>query len=65
MEKEKSKGKLGKDLGFLFSYFVFTAILFFKLKLLNKLPDSWSYLHLMWLTLGIVLVGLTIDTIIK
>jgi hypothetical protein len=55
--KDKNR-KFGKELGFIFSYFIFTTILFFVLKTLNKLPLGWNYFYIMWITLLIVLVGL-------
>jgi hypothetical protein len=52
-----SEYKLGKFCGFLFSYVVFTAILFWILTLLDKLPSSWNWLHIAGITGGILLLG--------
>jgi hypothetical protein len=49
--------KIGEVTGFLSSYFLFTTILFFVLKLTNKLPQTWNYLHISYITLTIILTG--------
>ena len=46
-------------------YFVFTTIFYFILKLLNKIPDSWGYFHVLILTLFIVLLGTLIKLLLR
>ena len=57
LEKDESLERVGVVIGFLFSFFLFTTILFFVLSLLNKIPDTWSYLHIMIITTVISLIG--------
>ena len=64
-KKIKPAEKNGERIGFLFSYFLFTTILFFLLVLLNKLPTSWSYLHIVGITVLIVLCGLGLERVLK
>ena len=67
MTFEQNKGieKLGEKIGFIFSYFLFTTILFFILVLLKKIPESWSYLYVMGITILIVLIGAIIKRLLK
>ena len=57
--------RLGEKVGYIFSYFLFTTILFFILTLLNKIPESWSYVHVMGITILIVLIGFMIKRLLK
>lgn len=56
---------LFKKLGFVFSYFIFTTVLFFALKFLNKIPEDFSYFYIMLITIGITFLGLIIQKITK
>jgi hypothetical protein len=49
--------KPGVVLGYAFSYFLFTTILFFVLTLTHRLPASWTYLCVALVTVSIVIVG--------
>jgi len=64
-EQNKSLEKLGEKLGYIFSYFLFTTILFFILMLLKKIPQSWSYFHVMGITILIALIGIIIKRFLK
>lgn len=64
-EANRRYAKIGKEMGYLFSYFLFTTTLFFILKFSNKLPDNYPYIHAMWLTLVIVLTGLCVKKLLK
>ena len=64
-EENKTIEKIGEKLGYVFSYFLFTTILFFILILLKKVPESWSYLYVMGITILIALVGIAIKRILK
>lgn len=55
----------GYRTGFTFSYLVFTTILFFVLTWLDKLPEAWTYFHVMGLTVLIVLLGLGIQRMLR
>jgi len=60
-EENKTIENLGGKLGYIFSYFLFTTILFFILGVLKKIPESWSYIYVM----GIVILIILVSTIIK
>lgn len=64
-EKDRTTEKTAAKAGFILSYFLFTTILFFILMFLGKLPDSWSYIHIMIITLGIVIMGKIIEWLLK
>ncbi len=57
--------KIGEGLGYVFSYFLFTTILFFILVILNKFPESWSYFHIMGIVILIAATGATIRRLLK
>lgn len=56
----KKRSKVGEFSGFVFGFFLFTTILFLILKLLDKLPDTWSYLHIIGITVLITFTGTAI-----
>lgn len=64
-EKKQEGSKIGKFFGFFISYIVFTTILYFILKILDRLPESISYFHMYILTTYIILIGLLTNKIIK
>jgi hypothetical protein len=64
-EENKSIEKLGQTAGYLFSYFVFTTLLFFIFTRLNRLPSGWSFFHVMALTLVVALVGSLLKRLLK
>jgi len=64
-EYNKALNKLHWNLGYLFSYFLFTTILFYILTFLNKLPNSWNYTHIMGITLTIVLIGTALKRLLR
>ena len=55
----------GERIGFLFSYLLFTTMLFLLLTLLDKLPLTWSYLHIAGLTGLVVVVGVVLERVLK
>ena len=57
--------RLGEITGFLLMYFIFTTILYFLLKWLDKIPDSWSFIYISMITLFIVLLGFLINILLK
>ena len=67
MEFSQDKGVVpaGITAGFIFAYFLFTTILFFVLNLLNKIPASWTYFHIMGVSFGATLVGAVIQRLLK
>jgi len=64
-EENKTIENLGGKLGYIFSYFLFTTILFFILGVMKKIPESWSYIHVMGIVILIVLVSATIKRFLK
>ena len=61
----KTVEKLGEKLGYIFSYFLFTTILFLILIFLKKIPESWSYFHVMGITIFIAVIGIVIRRLLK
>ncbi len=55
----------GHRAGFLFSYAIFTTMLFFIMTWLGKLPANWNYIHVMGLTALIILLGLGIQRLLR
>ncbi|MEM3127232.1 MAG: hypothetical protein QW331_04170 [Candidatus Woesearchaeota archaeon] len=51
----------GEKLGYVFSYFLFTTILFFILSWLNKLPESLTYYHIMAIIAIISGIGVLLE----
>ncbi len=64
-EENKTVEKVGEKLGYMFSYLIFTTILFFILALLNKIPESWSYIHIIIIAMLFVLVSMIIKRFLK
>ena len=64
-EENKNIEKVGMMLGYLFSYFLFTTILSFILVVLRKIPESWSYFHVMAITILIAFIGVIIKRLLK
>jgi len=56
--QQQSNGEtIGKYVGFILGFFVFTTVLFLLLTFLGKLTDSWSYVYVAGIVLAISLVG--------
>ncbi len=64
-EENKNIEKIGMVLGYIFSYFLFTTILFFILVLLRKIPETWSYFHVMAITILIAFIGVIIKRLLR
>lgn len=64
-EENKITEKIGVKLGFIFSYFVFTTILFYAMVFLNKLPMNWNYGYIMGVTLSITFIGVLVKRALK
>jgi len=64
-EENKTIEILGEKLGYIFGYFLFTTILFFILMVLKKIPESWSYIHIMGIVALIILVSAVIKRFLK
>jgi len=57
--------KLGEKIGFIFSYFLFTTILYFILGILHRLPVFWSYFHMMGVTLILLFIGIGVKRLLR
>jgi hypothetical protein len=64
MGKEKAEN-YGKVVGYLFSFFLLTTILFLILRYTQKLPLTWTYLHVIMIIIVIVLIGSGIERMLK
>jgi hypothetical protein len=64
-QEERPFYGLGRAAGFLFSYFLFTTILFWILAFLEHLPAQWTYLHVVAVTLSILLAGMIVRRLLR
>lgn len=64
-EENRTTEKLGEILGYIFSFFLFSTILFFILFVLKKIPESWPYIHVVGIVILIVLVSLIVKKFLK
>jgi hypothetical protein len=64
-EQDKSIVLWGQKAGYLFSYALFTAILYFVLNFTGKIPAEWSVFHIAILTLCIVFAGIVITRLLR
>lgn len=64
-EKNDKPKKIGEITGFFITFLIFSIILFFILKFLGKLPDSWNFFYIIGLAAIINITGLIIKKIIK
>lgn len=65
MKFEKKSNKIVQWCGYIAMYFIFTTVLYFLLKFLNKLPETWGYIHVIVITLFMVLLGKLIKMLLK
>lgn len=64
-EQNQAIKKIGYGLGYIFSYFLFTTLLFLMLSLLGKIPSSWGYIHITAITFAIALIGIAVRRLLK
>jgi len=64
-EENKNIEKVGEVVGYIFSYFLFTTVLFFILVITKKIPESWSYFHVMIITVSIAIIGVIIKRLLR
>jgi hypothetical protein len=57
--------RLGKIIGYIFAYLIFTTVLFFIISFFNKLSPSWGYLHIASITLVVSLLGIVLKRILE
>jgi hypothetical protein len=64
-EQDNMAEKIGKFFGFLFSYAVFTTILYLVLLHSKRLPDSWNYACIMMITIAVAIAGAAAKRFLK
>lgn len=64
-KQDESIEELGESVGYVLGYFLFTTVLFFVLSFLNKLPRSWSFFHMMAVTVLISFIGVVAKRFLK
>ena len=61
MESAETKSfKMGTYVGFVGMFVIFSTILFFVLKIFDRIPDSWTYVHIFLVSLPILFVGVVV-----
>lgn len=65
MKQELKNKKISHIVGYLIMYFIFTTILYFILHFFDKIPENWNYVHIMFITLLIVIIGKSIKWLLK
>jgi hypothetical protein len=64
-EKNVRSGNIGETLGFVSAYFFFTIMLFIVLTITKKIPISWSFFHIMGITILITSIGAILKRLLK
>ena len=64
-QQEGSAERLGKWVGYASSYLLFTTVFFLVLVFTGRIPQTWSYLHIMAITFVIAVVGVIIKRLLK
>ncbi len=64
-EKDKTSEQWGERAGFFGAYLAFTTILLFILTYVGKLPEGWSYFHVVGLVFAIAAIGIELKDILK
>lgn len=64
-EQSRLFERTGRAIGYLFAYFMFTAILYLVLYAAKKLPHSWSCLHIAGITAIIAFAGAMMKRYLK
>ena len=70
-EQDKSIEDIGQKAGFVFAYFMSTAILFFApivlfaLKITHKIPNNWHYMNIAEIIFAVAILGIVIRWVLK
>lgn len=64
-EQNKAVEKIGKAIGYVLSYIIFTTLLFLALSYLKKMPSSWNYFYVAGITLAITIMGIIIKRMLR
>ena len=65
MQFDKQKFKNIERAGYLITFIIFSAILYFILSFFEKIPADWIYLHVLGLSIGIVLLSKCLKRLLK
>lgn len=65
LKENKLVDGVGEKIGYIFSLFLSTTILFFILTFLDKLPSLWSYFHVLAIIFLISLFGIILKHFLK
>jgi hypothetical protein len=65
LNKNSNLEKVGKILGCILAYILFTTVLYFILVLTNKIPKEWTYNNIIIITILITFTGFVIKRILK
>ncbi len=57
--------KIGQIFGFILSYAIFSTLLYFVLKITEKLPKTWQIYHILGITLIVIILGLILKRWLK
>jgi hypothetical protein len=60
-----SAERLGEWVGYASSYILFTTVLFFVLVLTGRIPQTWSYIHIMGISAAISLAGVVLRRVLE
>ncbi|MEK6855101.1 MAG: hypothetical protein AABX73_02680 [Nanoarchaeota archaeon] len=63
--KDRKNKKTAEIIGYVIMYFIFTTILYFILRFLERIPPGWSYFHVMGISILVVLIGRTIKIFLR
>ncbi len=56
---------IGEKTGYVTAYIIFSTILYFILKLFNKIPDDWNFVYILPFTYTVVLLGSITTLLLK
>ena len=65
MQFDKQKFKNIERAGYLITFIIFSAVLYFILSFFEKIPADWTYLHVLGLSIGIVLLSKCLKRLLK
>tara|TARA_Y100000034_G_scaffold111657_1_gene144937 strand:- start:17 stop:220 length:204 start_codon:yes stop_codon:yes gene_type:complete len=63
--RHNSTLNVGKAVGFVLGLLLFTTILFFLLKVLNRLSESWNYFSILTGVVIVIVIGLIVRSYLK
>jgi hypothetical protein len=57
--------EVGKFFGFVGMFFIFSTILYFLLKILEKLLLNWNFFYVVLITLGVSIIGYSLNKLLR